>query len=455
MEERYLAVIIYFVTCICRTLSDTPVNCTYEEIKGSWIFYESARIHDGTIDCKEFGQRMPVIHKAKIELMEPNIAVDQFGNKGHWTLIYNQGFEVTVNGRVYFAFSKYKESREEIISYCAETMNGWSHDVTVRNWGCYYGKKAEEIPFKVSVKEHAADDSFVYYGSSGFVKQINEMQKSWVAKDYSEFYGLTAEELLKIKGGRRSAVINRPKPAPVTKSLNLRASFLPDEFDWRNVSGVNYVSPVRNQEKCGSCYAFSSMGMLESRLRILTKNLLQPTLSTQDIVSCSQYSQGCEGGFPYLIAGKYAHDFGLVPEECNPYSGKDSECNEKKCNRHYVSKFRYVGGYYGACNEEAMKIALVEEGPLSISFEVYPDFMHYSGGIYRHTQLIDKIYPFELTNHAVLLVGYGTEKSTGEKYWIVKNSWGTSWGEDGYFRIARGVDEVGIESIAVEATPIP
>ena len=56
MEERYLAFIIYFVTCICRTLSDTPVNCTYEEIKGSWIFYESARIHDGTIDCKEFGQ---------------------------------------------------------------------------------------------------------------------------------------------------------------------------------------------------------------------------------------------------------------------------------------------------------------------------------------------------------------------------------------------------------------
>lgn len=99
-----------------------------------------------------------------------------------------------------------------------------------------------------------------------------------------------------------------------------------------------------------------------------------------------------------------------------------------------------------------MKLAL-QKGPLSVSFEVYNDFMHYQSGIYRHTGLIDKFNPFEITNHAVLLVGYGTDPD-GTKYWIVKNSWGEQWGEQGYFRILRGADECGIESVAVETFPI-
>lgn len=128
------------------------------------------------------------------------------------------------------------------------------------------------------------------------------------------------------------------------------------------------------------------MGMIEARLRVATKNQLQVNLSPQDIVSCSAYSQGCEGGFPYLIAGKYAHDHGVVAEECNPYTGKDSSCSAvKKCQRTYVAKYRYVGGFYGACNEELMKMSLVESGPLSVSFEVEDDFMHYAGGVYHHT----------------------------------------------------------------------
>lgn len=80
--------------------------------------------------------------------------------------------------------------------------------------------------------------------------------------------------------------------------------------------------------------------------------------------------------------------------------------------------------------------------------------MSYKKGIYHHTGLTDGYNPFELTNHAVLLVGYGKCPKCGQKFWIVKNSWGTQWGEDGYFRIRRGSDECSIESIAVAATPI-
>ena len=106
------------------------------------------------------------------------------------------------------------------------------------------------------------------------------------------------------------------------------------------------------------------------------------------------------------------------------------------------------------CNEELMRLALYENGPLAVGFEVRNDFMQYKGGVYQHTGLTDKFNPFELTNHAVLVVGYGEDEATGLPFWSVKNSWGTSWGEDGFFRILRGADEVGIESMAVEAFPI-
>ncbi|CAG2064570.1 unnamed protein product, partial [Timema podura] len=99
----------------------------------------------------------------------------------------------------------------------------------------------------------------------------------------------------------------------------------------------------------------------------------------------------------------------------------------------------------------------IQRGPIAVSFEVYEDFDDYSGGIYHYTGQvgIKNVNSFEIVNHAVLAVGYGVDNATSEKFWIVKNSWGQDWGEDGYFRIRRGTDEVGIESIAVEAEPIP
>eukprot|EP00088_Acartia_fossae_P009458 TRINITY_DN14583_c0_g1_i1.p1 TRINITY_DN14583_c0_g1~~TRINITY_DN14583_c0_g1_i1.p1 ORF type:complete len:353 (+),score=35.20 TRINITY_DN14583_c0_g1_i1:144-1061(+) len=293
------------------------------------------------------------------------------------------------------------------------------------------------------------------------VDLINGAQNSWTAASYPHLQGLKTSEIERMKGGHLSRLYHKPSPKPqqtfLLGGVRKSSDFLPDSFDWRNVNGVNYVSEVRNQGGCGSCYAFSSMGMLESRVKVLTKNSKSPVFSTQDVVSCSKLSQGCDGGFPYLVAGRYGKDFGVVDEECNPYNGTDSVCSTKKCLRHYTARYQYVGGYYGACNEYEMKKALVKNGPLSVSFEVYDDFMMYKRGVYHHTNLLTSsgFQPFQLTNHAVLLVGYGVEEKSGEKYWIVKNSWGTEWGEDGYFRIRRGVDECAIESIAVEAFPIP
>ena len=82
----------------------------------------------------------------------------------------------------------------------------------------------------------------------------------------------------------------------MTEADLLAAKALPEEFDWRNVDGKDYVSPIRNQASCGSCYAFGTLAMFEARVRILTNGTKTPVFSTQDIVSCSEYSQGCEGG---------------------------------------------------------------------------------------------------------------------------------------------------------------
>ena len=121
--------------------------------------------------------------------------------------------------------------------------------------------------------------NMMYAQSEAVIAAINRQQSKWVATRYPEMEGLTQADLLNMKGGPKSRLHFRPKAQ--LKKPTREESFLPKSFDWRNVDGVNYVSAVRNQGGCGSCYAFSSMGMLESRVRILTANSRQFTFSPQ------------------------------------------------------------------------------------------------------------------------------------------------------------------------------
>jgi len=248
---------------------------------------------------------------------------------------------------------------------------------------------------------------------------------------------------------------------------------VPEQWDWRNVSGINFVTPAREQQLCGSCYAFASLGMYESRAMIQqfkrggnsTSKKVNPVIfSPQDIVSCgasSSYNQGCDGGFNYLV-GKYAYTVGIVPERCSPYYGDDLSCKDfSKCppsERVFATSYEYVGGYYGATTEQLMMKEIYENGPIAASFFVYDDFYKYKDGIYHHipTKEAESIKQqehktvFEATNHAILLVGYGKDEQSGEKYWIGKNSWSSDWGiQGGFFKIRRGNDECAIESLAV------
>ncbi|XP_071485907.1 dipeptidyl peptidase 1-like [Diadema antillarum] len=452
--------VILIAISLSFAAADTPANCTYEDIAGLWTFEISGYGGDNTLDCTNPG---PVTDTVTVELMFPDVAVDAtYGTKGFWTLIYNQGFEVVLNNRKYFAFSKYSGSGSEVTMNCSETLPGWAHNVVGSDWACYVGKKVSSgyaKAYTYKKERHPDFSQMMYHNDERMVAEINRVQKSWRAAVYPEHEGYTVEEMRRRAGANNHVGATRPKPALVTPEVAQKASLLPESFDWRDVGGQNFVSPVRNQGSCGSCYAFGSMAMLESRLRVATNNSMKLVLSTQDVVSCSEYSQGCEGGFPYLVAGKYAEDFGVVEESCFPYQGVERSCSKEKsdCRRYYATGYNYVGGFYGGCNEELMRIQLVKNGPIAVSFMVYDDFLSYKGGIYVHTGIGNaqlKFNPFEITNHVVLVVGFGADAKTGEKFWSVKNSWGEQWGEEGYFRIRRGTDECSIESIAAESFPI-
>jgi len=200
--------------------------------------------------------------------------------------------------------------------------------------------------------------------------------------------------------------------------------------DWRAKGKVN---PIKNQGQCGSCWAFSATASVESAHAIKTGKLV--SLSEQQLVDCSgaQGNQGCNGGlmdqaFEYIIANG-----GQCTEASYPYQAQDGTC--QKC-----TPVAQISGYtdVSAGKENAIMPALNGE-PVSIAIEADQDgFQFYSGGVFSGvcgTNL----------DHGVNLVGYGTDGS--QPYWILRNSWGTTWGEEGYMRIIRGKDECGLDSV--------
>jgi cathepsin C len=232
-------------------------------------------------------------------------------------------------------------------------------------------------------------------------------------------------------------------------------SDIPDHIDWRNMNGVNYVDEVINQGSCGSCYSVAVSDMISTRMRIIAKKEsgsfkdVKP-VSADRVLKCAFYAQGCDGGFPYL-ASKYSQDFGSVTLDEMPYTAQDGTC---PAGKKVVSRnigYKYIGGYYGACGEKAMLRELYDHGPFVVGFEVGMGFRSYGGGIFHPNLKLPEQNHWERVNHAVLIVGHGSEN--GNPYWLVKNSWGPSWGENGYFRIQRGKDNLNIEHMAVAAYP--
>jgi cathepsin C len=301
---------------------------------------------------------------------------------------------------------------------------------------------------------------------------LNFLQLGWTASAYDKFEGKSPRELNRYAGVSRTRLHASLQDAKATSSKKsevkdsftsflgmgskVRRSYVEGEnFDWRNKDGQNWLTPVVTQGDCGSCYTISTVHMLTARNRINSGSTKEPSFSVSFPLYCSEYNQGCDGGYGFLQS-KWTEDVGLVPESCAPFSEGGGSCQvtpgcDLGSKRYRGSRHHYVGGYYGGSDANSIRKDLVEQGPLVMSFEPKEDFMYYKSGVYRSGP--NKIHQeWEQVDHAVLLVGYGVEKD--HQYWTLQNSWGTDWGEDGYFRMERGIDESGCESIAVSANVI-
>ncbi|XP_007491006.2 dipeptidyl peptidase 1 [Monodelphis domestica] len=442
-----LPVLLFLLSGVHDASSYNPSNCLLNDVQGTWVFqvFEGQGPKDNRINCSKLGSPK---NKVVIHLRGLNVAEDHISSSGFFTIIHKKGFEVVLNDHKWFAFFKYEGNYRHWTVYCNETFPGWVHDVQGKNWACFTAKKSSDENIRISEARHGQETNS---NRREFGKPINRAQNSWTATGYEKS---NVNQTMK-----RSCHSSFPRPKPVSMSQIMlhKAQTLPRSWDWRNVNGVNYVSPVRSHGNCYGSYAFASMAMLEARIRILTNNSQTPVLSTQQIFSCSEYSQGCEEGISYLTAGKYAQDFGIVEENCFPYlDGRATPCSPKNCPRYYVSEYHYVGGFYGACTEELMRLELVEHGPIVSLFEVYDDLPRHRKGIYHHKCNGGMFCNVKLINFEVLIIGYGTDEETGEDYWIVKDGLGTTWTEtSGFFRVRRGTNECGIEGAAVAATPVP
>ena len=208
---------------------------------------------------------------------------------------------------------------------------------------------------------------------------------------------------------------------------------LPKAYNWCESGGC---TPVKDQGNCGSCWAFGTVGPLESN--ILIKDGLTMDLSEQYLVSCNEENWGCNGGW-------WAHDYhewkiplnesdaGAVYEDGFPYTANDDPCNPPHAHHEKIISWHYIGNPnpYVVPSVEAIKQAIYDYGPVSAAVCVNPDFQSYTEDIF--SSKCRKI------NHAIVLVGWNDY----DGYWILKNSWGPDWGENGYMRIKYGTSLVG------------
>ncbi|MFC1737556.1 C1 family peptidase [Planctomycetota bacterium] len=231
-----------------------------------------------------------------------------------------------------------------------------------------------------------------------------------------------------------------------------KTEVLLESFDWREVAGC---PPIRNQGGCGSCWAFSTVGALECAIMIEADS--EQNLSEQWLVSCNQSGWDCDGGW-------FAHDYhlnegaltdtcgdsGAVLEESFPYTATDADCECPYPHYYFIDSWSYIASSSEVPDVNDIKQAIMTYGPVSVSFYANSAFQAYTGGVFNGCE-------DELVNHAVVLVGWDDEPNDAGPdcpgVWIMRNSWGPGWGEDGYVRIEYGCSRIGYAACYIEYNP--
>ncbi|XP_037532056.1 cathepsin S, ortholog2, tandem duplicate 1 [Nematolebias whitei] len=232
---------------------------------------------------------------------------------------------------------------------------------------------------------------------------------------------LTADEILQSFATLTPPTNLQRTPSPFTGASGSSA---PDTVDWREKGSV---TRVKMQGSCGSCWAFSAAGALEGQLAIKTGKLID--LSPQNLVDCStKYgNHGCNGGFMHHAFQYVIDNQGIDTDASYPYTAQQQDCRYNPAYR-TANCSRYA--FLPEGDEAALMEGISNIGPIAVAIDATrPRFAFYKNGVYNDPTCTQNV------NHAVLTVGYGTLNN--QDYWLVKNSWGTTFGDEGYIRMAR------------------
>jgi C1A family cysteine protease len=258
-----------------------------------------------------------------------------------------------------------------------------------------------------------------------------DLQSALSAAGYPWTAGTTSVSNLSLadKKGRLGLIVDPKKLAATEKAIKAAEAFAasrgvaaaaPAAVDWRNNSG-NWVSPIRDQGQCGSCVSFGTCATIEARLKIACKDAsLATDLSEAHLFSCG-CGNCCDTGWDFELALNFAKGTGVGLESAFPYVDHDQACRS-------VTPYIKLTNWTAILPVVDRKSVLAAKGPMLCGMEVFEDFYSYTSGVYRHLSGQSVGY------HAVCVVGY----NDAQKCWIVKNSWGTGWGQAGFFQIGYG-----------------
>lgn len=272
-------------------------------------------------------------------------------------------------------------------------------------------------------------------GEVSFTMNLNAYSDMSIEEFRTQMNGLTpfknftkyeTKNYIKKANGLENHFYFRRSPIIQAITMGFASVNLPKSIDWR---GKGAVTAVKDQEHCGSCWSFSTTGALEGHNFIKTGKLIP--LSEQNLVDCTDPNghSKCRGHSRHDALDWIKDHGGIETEKAYPYKGVGGSCKFDR-KQSAVSLQKYVDISEG--DEIKLQEAIAKYGPVSIAVDAsHKSFQFYSSGIYYEPKCDS-----EDLNHAVLAVGYGTDKN-GRDFYIVKNSWGKQWGEDGYIRMAR------------------
>jgi cathepsin X len=263
---------------------------------------------------------------------------------------------------------------------------------------------------------------------------------------------LQSEITSKPGGAKRSHVVS---PLPHTYITSV-----PDAYDLRNISGLDYTTANKNQhipQYCGSCWAFAASSALSDRIKFLRRRRFPDVqLSAQVLVNCvtANDTHGCQGGDP-TAAYSWIFDNGITDDTCMSYVAKNEACTDinicrncapgKGCwavsnpKRYRVTEHGQVAG------ADKMQAEILSRGPIACTIAVTQDFLKYKTGVFEDTTGAKSL------DHEIEVAGWGVDN--GKPFWTIRNSWGTYWGETGWARIVRGKNNLGIEANCDWAVP--